>query len=1134
MSGSVRYPIPRAVEAMALRSHHVVEASAGTGKTFAIEHRAVDLILRAGATIDQVLLVTFTDKATAELRRRVRQLLIKVRDAREDLAPAGEPAWEVGGEARRRLSAAIAGFDRAPIFTIHGFCHRLLGESALATRRPLEQTQVAAETAFATAYKAVLRDTLAVEPDCERLLRAYLSVSPSRSVDTLHKLLYDCAQRGGRVVPELDASELCAAFRQVAVETSDEAAMARAFAGTPARWVSSRAARLGELAEIAQAFGRDGDLPAALAVMERRKVDLVKIAGDLGPGQGLRDSIARLSAAIVPLAAAVAGRFLPLVLERVGEVKSRRGLFDYQDMLALTWKALSEPGGERLARRLRDRYPFALIDEFQDTDPLQWKIFRAIYMAEPGGYLTVVGDPKQAIYGFRGADVQTYLAAAREVSERGGQETRLEVNFRSTAPMVAACNRMFASETGEPFFSDGIRGGSVAAGAGVIAVDASGNEVPPLHLFRIQGAEPWRAEDIRRLIGNRIAAEIRGMLTDPGRSLRVGRAGALRPVRAENIFVLTRSVSEAEEIASRLRGAGVPCALFKQEGLFQRHEALDVRDVLAAIAEPSSHAARMRAWRTRFFALGLDALAHVQTADQADPMIARLYEWKALADRMAYEELFARILADSRLVERELLLEPSERTLTNIYHLFELLLESTFETRREIHELVQLLSHWIDDTSGWDGGDRNLMHLESDRSAVQVMTIHKAKGLEADVVFVYGGLGASNGDDVRVLHRGGERLLAVGPRAGGADAEAEARSEDERLLYVALTRAVARLYLTAVDPDAFEVKGAYRAVAERLGDGRAWSDLATVEDVTAGVGRGFGRRVVGEDLAGWQARPRTGDSGGQDVFAIRQARRGFAVTSYTRMKTSYSGRASASATREGRVADATRDALGPIEAIDFMAEPQPAVELGEDELTGGRESGIFLHDVLEHVPLAIEDDLESWRRRPEVEAVFSRAMRRHGRDARQRAASEALVYRALTSPLEIAGTRIDRIASAERAVREMEFLYPVGDHAFVKGFIDLVFEWRGRTYVVDWKSDVLADYSPAALARHVAEHYEIQGKLYSIALSRLLAARNPAEHDQRFGGIVYSFLRGGSCHSERPDHAEIARREAELFGMEIR
>jgi exodeoxyribonuclease V beta subunit len=250
--------------------------------------------------------------------------------------------------------------------------------------------------------------------------------------------------------------------------------------------------------------------------------------------------------------------------------------------------------------------------------------------------------------------------------------------------------------------------------------------------------------------------------------------------------------------------------------------------------------------------------------------------------------------------------------------------------------------------------------------------------------------------------------------------------------------------------------------------------------------------------------------------------RGYRVTSYTRLKSG---------------------GFAPTGPIDFMNEATAApVEVPDDELPGGRESGIFLHDVLEHIPLETArtaTDFDAWSSMPEVQALFLRAIRRHGREARHLTSSQRQVYRAITTRLEIAGHAVGRIADAERDVREMSFLYPVagprnGDvRAFVKGFIDLVFERDGRTYVVDWKSDVLSDYGAASLARHVAEHYSVQGQLYSIALARMLGARDDSEHERRFGGLIFWFLRGGQCHVERPGFAQIAERERELCSIEV-
>ncbi|HWN71895.1 MAG TPA: UvrD-helicase domain-containing protein, partial [Haliangium sp.] len=884
-----------------------------------------------------------------------------------------------------------------------------------------------------------------------------------------------------------------------------------------------------------------------------------------------RDVVLDLDRAVVPLAAAVAQRFLPPVRARLEADKNRRGQFDFQDMLRLVWESLDHDGGDggEVCRRLRERYRHALIDEFQDTDELQWKIFRRVYLEGADNRLCIIGDPKQAIYGFRGADVYTYLEARRQVQEQDGQVTNLIDNYRSTDELVRAYNVIFADR----FFTGEIRyDHPVRAATSLEARDGRGRPVAPVCVLHVKPElGKLRAEAMRQVLLGRMAGEIRGLLHDPTGALAVGPPGETTTVKAGEIFVLTRTTAESNEVAERLRQAGIPCAIYKQEGLLQTREAREVRDLLCGIAEPRNRSARFQAWTTRFFGATLSDLPHLAELPETHPFVARLYEWKALAERLEYEKLYSSILDQSGIVERELFLEPSERALTNFLHIFELLLEEVMRSRCELHELVQRLERWITDTADDpQAEERNIQRMESEDSAVQVMTVHRSKGLEAKVVFLYGGFGPMPGDEVQVYHDGSERLVHVGPahRDVALAVARESESEDQRLYYVGITRAVARLYLPYVDPDDYVVRGAYAQVNRRLEDivqrvrngDRELGALFELERIATGAPTAPAQRARARILSQWRPPAWLLDPAPPaiDYEHARTHRAGFVVTSYSGMKgagpSSAVLRALEAAHRSsdealeaeragdhalGRAAEHAIDSARPAPTVrpgltaGFKAdEVATGVRAGEDELPGGPQSGVFLHGILEHVPFesAAGVDLDTWRSQPEIARLFADAMLRHGRDPQHLPYTQRAIYRCLTTPLHAGRKLVPSLASCERAVRELEFLYPIPTRAgvrpqpvgsarpgqdgirlergYIKGFIDLVFEFQGRAYLVDWKSDILSDYSARAVARHVYRSYQLQAQLYSLALAKMLEIDSDGLHKRRFGGLLYCFIRG--------------------------
>ncbi len=1096
MSGLTRrYARPDALAGLPPLRNAVIEASAGTGKTHTLEHLVVDLLLAHRIPIDQILVVTFTERASRELSARVRGLLESLLAGAWTEPAAAVPderCWVVDEEARRLLGQALFAFDTANISTIHSFCQRVLTDHAFAHLRLFDQTQIAEGQAFSEAFLDAARRELSVDPGLSPWFAQWLA--RGNSIEKLLKLLTDCARAGGKVRPETDPEKLAAATALLPLETD------------------------------------------------------------------LRDA----NAAVISPDAVVAQLFLPRIRERARERKRLAGEYDFQDMLDLVAESLEGPRGEELVQTLRARYRCALIDEFQDTDDVQWRIFRRIFF-ESGGTnpLYIIGDPKQAIYGFRGADVATYLAAREEVLRRGGTPLALAKSYRSTPALIEACNAIFDQSASPPFFTGGIayRTPVTAARADFLAVGPGGQEASPIRLYcpTAKGKFP-NAERLREILGDWIAREIRDLLgAPPSLLLREGRENVA--LKARDIFVLTRTEKEGYIVGEHLRAAGIPHVYFKQEGLFQRDEARHICDLLRAVEDPHDRSLRFRAWIGPFFGLTLRDLENAGGAGTA-PLMERLLEWKVLADARQYGRLFARVVEESGIVRRELFFRESERELTNYLHIFEILLEEAGRTKGTLAELIRNLNAYIAKERFPEGLDANVQRLESEKEAVQIMTIHKAKGLESSVVFLFGGFTAGRGENkVRIYHEGATRFAYVGKNAAEpieAAIEQESLEEDQRLLYVALTRARARLYLPYFASPAAQPKN-FNGVCSQL-NARLVRLLGGPMDVR--LRRLFAIQEIAcddethgtdaspaADLSRW--RPPAKLLAQQDLSGkFREARerhKGFIVASYTALKA-------------GAGYQAPEDALE-----DAADEPASAVSgpPASDELPGGRASGIFLHTVLEEVPLealAAGAPFSRWRTDENVDRIFRQAMRLYGRDPRYLEHSQRLVHTALGASVRLPdGSRIEGLSRAAKSLREVEFLYPIPekDHprlsskiagapglerfrierGFVRGFVDFVFVHEGLTYFLDWKSDSLPRWDADYLAAHVARNYRLQAKLYGLALVKMLGVHDRGGYEKRFGGFLYCFLRGmrapGSgvegIHAERPDWTKVAEWEDELL-----
>lgn len=1235
----IKYLRPAILRRIPRDNHTVIEASAGTGKTHTLEHLFVDLLLSGACTIEQILVMTFTEKATAELRERIRAVLDRLISGDAEAERAGDDVVRVGDAGLERLRNALFAFSRAPIFTIHGFCRRVLSDLAFDSGTRFAVDVAPGKKLFHEAFRTVLREHLAVDKDAAALLGQWLD---DRDAVKLENLLYQAHRnrylatgalaRNRTAVEELaatfDASSLEQDYRRAAALRADSRDAALASIASLARIVTGARAR-GATGNLLRDLVQFDFLPLLNPKHVGAKT-MPKFRGAL-TARTLRflDVAARAQIAS-SLEVQIADTFLPQIAERLDRDKRERGAIDYDDMLAWVWSALASPRGAALVTALRERYRYAIVDEFQDTDDLQWQILRRVFVtnARPP-YLYVIGDPKQAIYAFRGADVFTYRQAREELAAFGPSVPLVE-NFRSTADMIAACNVILDQSAAPPFFSGKIRyDNPVWSGRDDLrALNVGGKPIQPVTLMLL-GEKSASASEARAALGRYIAATIRGLLSDPARRIAMrGAANGPRAVGAEEIFVLTRTGFESLEIGKYLREAGVPFAFYKQEGLFQAGEAADILDVMRAIEEPGDRSRRLKAWATPFFAVPLrevdqvdeldaaqadraprargnrlweplrewgalaeadravnatqgDKALNVTRADRAadavqadravdaaqadrasrapgNPLWERLREWNALAQAECFAELFDRMLHQSGLAFRELFASDSLRELTNYLHVFEILLEDAHGGGLSLAELIELLDDYVRERAVPAREDPGVQRLESERKAVQVMTVHKSKGLEADVIFLFGGAYRINSSDpVAIYHEGFERRVAIGKTAKDAVSDridCEQAEEEQRLLYVAMTRARAKLYLPLFPEGSTKapVSGYYSHLNRRLLALEAdrsrdeFNHYFQIDKIALARPARRDEEQIANAFLAWtppEKLLRDEDAALEsELRRIRRRRAPLLVRSYTSLQKFRP----------------ERDPFG-LEPEDFKSDDDDASQAAEAaDLPGGRSVGIFLHEVIEKLDFATLDaspTLAAWNARDDIRKLIAAAMRRHQvLDPRWHERAAEIVFNTLRAPIAFEGVvRIDGLYKCPN-VREMEFVYPIPElhhpllaashdgawtveRGYLKGFVDLVFEHNGLFYFADWKSDLLDSYERAAVKEHVQQHYELQAQIYSIGVMRLLGIRDEREYRARFGGLLYLFIRGigggGSgdrgVYFHRPRWAELVAAERELI-----
>ncbi len=1010
----------------------VVEASAGTGKTYTIEHLVGRLLLERKMTIDQILLVTFTEKATGEMKERIRCYLTALLHAEGDA---------LSDEARTHLARELERFDEAAITTIHGFCQRVLTEFSFENgqvgRQELGDTKVLS--------RRLLREIMRIDwPDWAE--------AQGVSVESMLR------QQGEKATPRNIHDHVL---------------------------------------ELIGKWRHDSD-----CFLEA-----------WSPEQGQTDR-------------SLVARTAETLYQRLEEEKATRAIFTFDDMISRVARAVTrdEDTGGELVHILRSRYRVALVDEFQDTDPQQWTIFQKLFHESPDHTLIVVGDPKQAIYRFRGADLNTYLSARDKVDHTA----TLDTNFRSTAPLMDSFNHLFSHTnwfgTGKIAY-DAVKAGSQAklqlvsdvayGGAPVVAVElseSSDSTAPPAVARMAEFA----------------AREIAACLADPQR---------LQPARDEqaalcedDFCILVRTRVDASHYENALRKRGIAYSFYKKGGVYQSDEALHLQRVLAMLVQPESESVRALGEATRFFTLDISSDSHAHAKPQE--LRAQLERWLALAEQRAWSQLFRGLLYESGLLYREAQAVDGERRLANYLQITEELEEAALQQGLDSKGIYDLLTQQLQQQVEVDEeADRH--RLETDRPAVKIMTMHVSKGLQFPVVFIGSKSKSKNSPGaVFTFSEGGERTISIDPDHK-AQALEEELEEQKRLFYVAMTRAEFRLFLPYGGYESGKSdKRRFNAI-DKLTHPVLTDTMAAAPTCVISVHHTAlpDTILTGRREALTAQAPAAGRAGqtALNIPAPTLSRRQRQVDSFTKLSRH---RAHALDDSE-RLQEKGADEL----------EVQP---LRRTHLPPGIRSGNAFHDAMEALcgdqALGGFACVRQWDTPGDAlgddrfASVIDTCLESNGlpvlpppglalegytyRSAREE--MSRMVWDALKAPLQSVDGQsftLSDLAPADCRA-EMEFYAteaaemlgddPLVDEArrgLLNGFIDLLFEYDQRLYILDWKTNTLEDYSAAGLtqAMHDAD-YMLQYRIYGLAVMRWLEQRG--KDPATLGGAYYLFSRG--------------------------
>ncbi len=1208
-----------------LSGNHLIEASAGTGKTYTIASLYVRLILGPADEDDSysplpaqmpssILVVTFTEAATEELRDRIRRRLEQAASVFRTAEFANDPFLQqlyqryTQGDDKKaaacayRLDQAAQVMDQAAIYTIHAFCQKMLRTHAFDSQSLFElkvnTDDVELKQEAARDYWRVHVQTLQ-GPILKKAL-AILGQTPTNLFTHIQGLM----TRGGldlRQSPNVSLAEVITELNQ---NYCDRLALLR----QPWRqgWFDALASALLKTEAEKQFNGNrikaeklqtwlnslqtwvNSDDAETLLPVPLKEEGFWKYLSPEGITTALKKNCSLITDQREEVEAALAAlaelrdqvkAFPSLTLRiwqhaahwighRLNQEKQRRAEIGFDDMIIRLDQALSH-GTETsphaaenpLAQVLRQQFPLAMIDEFQDTDPAQYRIFSTIYPEQDSSEygLLLIGDPKQAIYAFRGADIFTYISARRAISD--ANRTTLETNYRSSKPLVEAVNQLFGDADSEwrteqgnsdgVFFHPDIPFFPVKSHHQALGLTLDNTPLAAVDFQFVAGTDEVNSTDYRLLTARYTAQQIADWLAGAEHVQLPcdGEGESTRPIRAEDIAILVRSGFEANVMRQALGRLGVRSVyLSDRDSVFQTQQAADILLWLEAIVYPEDGNRVRRALATPSLAWSWAQLEQLVTNEIAwENYIKRFRDYRSLWQSNGILTMLRQLLLDEGVPKRVLQEVGGERVMTNFLHLAERLQADSAQVEGE-QGLIRHLSQLIEQPDLQQ--QQAILRLESEANLVKVVTIHKSKGLEYPIVFLPFVCAPRWPEQKKTnaffIHQpdGSAHFIAKGEEATEQEWQrfiTEWQAEEMRLLYVALTRAKYHLALGIAPVANKNIGYETTAIGRLFGMTRRWTGQEWLNELNT-------LQHQQPDYFAVSHAPRT-VSGLVDALpnpspvALNKARTFTGVIDRSWWIASYS------ALLPDRHQRQPFNMPHPVITDEGLTPVMPS-RLSLPAATGhnihrfeaGPRAGVFLHGLLQWAAeygfaAAHHNDRERKR------VITLRCQRRDLSEWVE--VFDSWLKLVLDTPLalhpELPPLRLADLAP-HQVQTEMEFMFSIqkkldtkrlendlntlfpGDnrtplnahtlHGMFKGYIDLVIEYAGRYFVLDYKSNRLGHddhhYTAETMQAAILQHrYDVQGLCYTLALHRLLNLRLPNyQPEQHLGGFACFFIRG--------------------------
>lgn len=1135
----------------------LIEASAGTGKTYTITSLVVRLLLMKKAEIEEILVVTFTEAAASELKDRILLRLREVvngyikkeagkTDEIDDPFIKNTIEEFQAEESRKILESAIRSFDLAPVFTIHGFCYRVLSENAFETKNYFDLDIISDENLLiqqsvddfyrrfiskCTKEEAYLIHAGNLYPDeilkfVEKYIKYQdLEILSPEPVEDISRLLSSYFKALSEISKKWSDSK----DQLIDLLSKDESLNKQKY--KPA-YIKARVDYLDEI------FSHNKAMPEKFSAEKNGTklnpfVTFTKSAIEKGTKKGKTppehvffeeaENFRTLSIHVDEQVKNYISIFkrdaLFEVRESLEKLKDQYRLLGFNDFLVKVKDGIDNDHNGVLTEILRDKYRAALIDEFQDTDSTQYEIFKRLFKDKIP--LFFIGDPKQAIYRFRGADLFAYLTAKKDADK----VYTMDVNYRSAQGVVNCVNEIF-SIIDNPFIYEDVKFQKITANKGEEeSVFEDGLKSSSMDIIYLKG-EPGKN------YGNSLEFITSYLCSEIGKILKKGMEGKFllgdKKAAPEDIAILVRSNNEGRQIKKALEQNKIPSVLTSEESIFETNEAVSLLEVLDAILD-SSNERKIRGVLTGnlYFKNTQELNTFFREEETWNFIIEKFKKLNFLWREKGVMEMLNELFYGQEILKTAASMENGERRITNLMHLFEILHQEETANDHGVESLLKWYEDKIYNTRAI--AKEYELRLESDKNKVKILTVHKSKGLEFPIVFC----GFLQKEAAKGIAKEKESLyhneldyrllLDLKPERDKEISllmEKELLSEDLRLFYVALTRAKYKTYFFMNES---KKKNQLRS-PDYLFEGE---DDLEIEDVIDSFGRENKEDVKtlfydsDHEFEFFDFHDRLNENEFKRCSFTRSPSDKFRISSFSSI---------------------TSSSHNTNEKYDLESGNTKDVDLNDPFLLGihgfpkGAYAGTFFHSIFEDMDFQWEDE--------KIENLISEKLSNYNFEEKWMPHVFSMVKNVIGKDLGHGFCLSD--ISLEKRMTELEFYYPMEKNGinlflkelmdldideifkerlktiehdsiegFMKGFIDLVFEFNGRFYILDWKSNHLgysfSDYNNDSLKKEMAHtFYFLQYYIYTKALDKYLSYRLGADYsyEDHFGGVFYVFLRG--------------------------